>query len=68
MKFDTFSNLSNQFREEGLPTYSEVIRGLPGETLETFKDGLEQLVGESKIDNNIHFSLYNSSKCTYEHS
>ena len=50
MKFDTFSNLSNQFRQEGLPTYSEVIRGLPGETLETFKDGLEQLVGESKID------------------
>lgn len=50
MKFDRFSNLSNQFREEGLPTYSEVIRGLPGETLESFKEGLEQLVGESKID------------------
>ena len=50
MKFDRFSNLSNQFREEGLPTYSEVIRGLPGETLESVKEGLEQLVGESKID------------------
>ena len=50
MKFDRFSNLSNQFSEEGLPTYSEVIRGLPGETLESFKEGLEQLVGESKID------------------
>ncbi len=50
IKFDRFSNLSNQFREEGLPTYSEVIRGLPGETLESFKEGLEQLVGESKID------------------
>jgi len=50
MKFDRFSNLSNQFRENGLPTYSEIIRGLPGETLETFKQGLEMIVGESKID------------------
>jgi len=50
MKFDKFSNLSNQFRQQGLPTYSEFIRGLPGETLETFKQGLEQLIGESKID------------------
>ena len=50
MKFDKFSNLSNQFRQQGLPTYSEFIRGLPGETLETFKRGLEQLIGESKID------------------
>jgi len=43
IKFDKFSDLTAAFREEKIPTNSEVIRGLPGETIETFKKGLEVL-------------------------
>lgn len=50
IKFDKFSDLANEFRSQGFPTYSEVIRGLPGETLESFKEGLENMVGESNIE------------------
>jgi putative methyltransferase len=50
IKFDKFSDLAEDFRSQGFPTYSEVIRGLPGETLESFKDGLENMVGESNIE------------------
>ena len=42
--------MAEDFRSQGFPTYSEVIRGLPGETLESFKDGLENMVGESNIE------------------
>ena len=50
IKFDKFSDLAEDFRSQGFPTYSEVIRGLPGETLESFKEGLENMVGESNIE------------------
>ncbi len=43
IKFDKFSDLTTTFRLHGIPTYTEIIMGLPGETLETFKDGLENI-------------------------
>lgn len=49
MKFDSFTDLSNKFNDNGIPTYSEIIRGLPGETLESFKKGLEIMVTDTKI-------------------
>ena len=49
IKFESFSKLTEEFENEGLPTYTEVIRGLPGETLESFKRGLETLVADSRI-------------------
>jgi len=48
IKFDKFSDLTKDFRVNGIPTYSEIIRGLPGETLETFKNGLE-ILANTKI-------------------
>jgi radical SAM superfamily enzyme YgiQ (UPF0313 family) len=50
IKFSKFSELTDEFRENGLPTFTEIIRGLPGETLESFKNGLEILISDSKID------------------
>ena len=50
IKFDTFSDLTKTFRKSGLPTYTELIRGLPGETKESFDEGLGLLVENSEID------------------
>jgi len=49
IKFDAFSELTKIFRNNGIPTYTELIMGLPGETLETFKDGLES-IAQTKVD------------------
>jgi radical SAM superfamily enzyme YgiQ (UPF0313 family) len=43
IKFDKFSDLTTIFRKNDIPTYTEVIVGLPGETLDTFKNGLETI-------------------------
>lgn len=44
MKFDKFSNLVQQFTNHNIETYTEIIMGLPGATLESYMDGLEQLM------------------------
>ena len=49
IKFDSFGELTRTFRENDIPTYTELIMGLPGETLETFKQGLEN-IAHTKID------------------
>jgi len=49
VKFNKFSELTAIFRKNGIPTYTEIIIGLPGETLESFKNGLETLVSDTKV-------------------
>ena len=49
IKFDKYSELTGIFRENGIPTYTELIMGLPGETLQSWKNGLETLASESKV-------------------
>lgn len=49
IKFDEFSELTASFRRNGIPTYTELIMGLPGETLETFKKGFETIISDSTI-------------------
>ncbi len=56
IKFDEFSELTGSFRKAGLPTYTEIIRGLPGETLESFKEALEVIVSDTKVD---HLQIHN---------
>ena len=48
IKFEKFSDLTDSFQENGIPTYSELIIGLPGETLESFKKGLET-IAQTKV-------------------
>lgn len=47
---EVFSNLMKQYRKEGIPTYSELIVGLPGETYDSFADGLDTLVNCGQHD------------------
>ena len=49
VKFDEWTALTKSFRDAGIPTYTELIMGLPGETLESFKEGLETIIMDSKI-------------------
>ena len=44
IKFDKFSALIQQFRDEKIENYTEIIMGMPGETLESYKKGLEQIM------------------------
>ena len=43
VKFDEWSALTkSEFRRNAeIPTYTELIMGLPGETVDSFKEGLE---------------------------
>ena len=49
IKFDIFSELTETFRKNKIPTYTELIMGLPGETLESWKKGLEILASGSQV-------------------
>lgn len=53
LKYDTLSSFIKQYQREDINTYTEIIMGLPGETYETFRDGIDQLLGAS-----AHNSLY----------
>jgi radical SAM superfamily enzyme YgiQ (UPF0313 family) len=50
LRFETFGQLTKLFRSHGLPTYTEIIRALPGETLASFEEGLRNLVENSDIE------------------
>jgi len=50
IKFDKFSELTDTFLANNIPTYSEIIMGLPGETLDSFKHGLQTLADDTKLD------------------
>ena len=41
---DTFSALLNKYNENGIATYSELIIGLPGETVNSFIDSIDTLL------------------------
>ena len=49
IKFDTFEKLTTSFKDSGIPTYTELIMGLPGETIDTFKKGLETVINDEDI-------------------
>jgi radical SAM superfamily enzyme YgiQ (UPF0313 family) len=49
VKFDEWSALTKSFRDAEIPTYTELIMGLPGETVDSFKEGLEIIIMDSKI-------------------
>jgi len=44
IKFKKWADLVNIFRSEGIENYTELILGLPGETIESYKNNLEQMM------------------------
>ncbi len=52
MSVSHFRELMNRFEESGISTYCELILGLPGETYDSFCDGICSL-----IENGQHFAI-----------
>ncbi len=50
LKYDTLSAFVKIYRQEGIKTYTEVIMGLPGETFESFRNGIDSLLDASAHD------------------
>jgi radical SAM superfamily enzyme YgiQ (UPF0313 family) len=48
IKLDNFQKLQTQYNREGMATYSEIIIGLPGETVESFVEGLDLLLEQGQ--------------------
>ena len=52
---DTFRDLKAEYNRRGIATYSELLLGLPGETYQSFVDGVLQVVSPYPLD---HFNIY----------
>lgn len=44
IKMSTYSNLQSLFNDKNVPIYSELILGLPGETVKSWKAGVDELL------------------------
>jgi len=44
IKLETYKSLQVKFNEANVPVYSELILGLPGETFDTWKTGVEEML------------------------
>ncbi len=58
ISLDSFLELQRRYRRDGIPTYTDLILGLPGETYETFTNGISEVI-DSGQHNRI--ALYNCS-------
>jgi hypothetical protein len=56
IKMSTYINLQARFNDENIPVYSELILGLPGETIETWKRGIEEML-DSGLRNQLFVYL-----------
>jgi radical SAM superfamily enzyme YgiQ (UPF0313 family) len=56
--FDEFVKIIETFKKNGTQCFTEIIRGLPGETLESFRAGLDRIAFESNVDT---LYIYNCS-------
>ena len=44
IKQPIYNNLQRRYNDEGIPTYTELILGLPGETYQSFLSGMEEIL------------------------
>ena len=52
IKKEVYDNLQKKYTAAGIPTYTEIILGLPEESKETFVNGLESIL-RSSLDNQV---------------
>lgn len=57
MKINNFKELITTYRQSRIPTYTELIIGLPGETYESFTNGVDLLISAGQHDS---LSIYNA--------
>jgi radical SAM superfamily enzyme YgiQ (UPF0313 family) len=54
IRLDKFLELQHLFHREGITTFTDIIIGLPGETMESFMNGVDQVI-DSGQHNRIQF-------------
>lgn len=58
IRIDDFSRLTSEYRNAGIPTYTELIVGLPGETMSSFTKGLDDILKAGQHDNiNVYMCM-----------
>lgn len=50
ISLDTYRELQRRFRADGIPTYTDLILGLPGETYDSWADGICALIEQGQHD------------------
>lgn len=58
LRIESLSHFVREYQRKGIPTYTEMILGLPCETYESFKDGVDKLLVAGVHDS---LSIYNCS-------
>jgi putative methyltransferase len=53
---EDFRPVVERYRQQGIPTYTELIIGLPGETLASYKAGIETLLQGGQHDNLVIYT------------
>lgn len=53
LKIESLAGFMHQYQQEGIPSYVELILGMPGETYESFRDGISRL-----LEAGAHDSLF----------
>jgi len=56
IKSSVYYNLQKKYNKENIPVYTELILGLPGETYQSFLNGIEEIL-ESAIKNQVFVYL-----------
>ncbi len=45
IKLSTYDDLRDRYQADGIPTYTEIILGMPGETKASFMEGINEIAG-----------------------
>lgn len=48
ISLQAYQQLQSRFRQAGIPTYTDVLVGLPGETLDSFRQGVGQMIAQGQ--------------------
>ncbi|MGE3726534.1 MAG: radical SAM protein [Candidatus Sericytochromatia bacterium] len=54
----SFKELQNRFQKEGIPTYTDILIGLPGETYTSFIQGIDEIVSHGQHHVIQFYNLY----------
>jgi hypothetical protein len=66
IRVDNFRRLQAEFRDLGIPTYTDLIWGMPGETYDSFLTGVEEVLGAGGAPIIFPLLLLNNTDYTRE--
>ncbi|PIQ26682.1 hypothetical protein COW36_01020 [bacterium (Candidatus Blackallbacteria) CG17_big_fil_post_rev_8_21_14_2_50_48_46] len=58
ISLDSYRELQSRFRRDGVQTYTDMIVGLPGESYDSFAEGIAQVIAEGQHHHIRYFNCY----------